>query len=158
MLHVKVICIGKLKESYLRQAQEEYQKRLGAYCRLEILELPEYRLPQDPSAAEIDRGLSEEGKRILQKASGMLIPLCIEGKELSSPELAQELAQRSLAGESCISFIIGGSFGLAEEVKRQASLRLSMSPMTFPHQLARIMLLEQLYRAFSINANAKYHK
>ena len=158
MLHVKVICIGKLKESYLREAQEEYQKRLGAYCRLEILELPEYRLPPDPSGAEIDRGLSEEGKRILQKAGGMLIPLCIEGKELSSPELAQEIAQRSLTGESCISFIIGGSFGLAEDVKRQASLRLSMSPMTFPHQLARIMLLEQLYRAFSINANTKYHK
>lgn len=158
MLNVKVICIGKLKEEYLRQAQSEYQKRLGAFCRLEICELPEYRLPADPSPAEIERGLVEEGKAILQKAKGTLIALCIEGKELSSPALADRLAQIAVSGESAVSFIIGGSFGLSDEVKASASLRLSMSPMTFPHQLARILLLEQIYRGFSIVANTKYHK
>ena len=158
MLTVKLICIGKLKESYLRDAQAEYQKRLGAFCKIEVIELNEYRLPDNPSDAQIEKGLTEEGKAILTKASGTLIPMCIEGKMLSSTQLADRIAKIALEGESTLSFIIGGSFGLADEVKSRGSLKLSMSPMTFPHQLARVMLLEQIYRAFQINAGGKYHK
>lgn len=158
MLTVKLICIGKLKESYLRDAQAEYQKRLGAFCKIEVIELAEYRLPDNPSDAQIEKGLTEEGKAILAKASGTLIPMCIEGKMLSSTQLADRIAKIALEGESTLSFIIGGSFGLSDEVKSRGSLKLSMSPMTFPHQLARVMLLEQIYRAFQINAGGKYHK
>ena len=158
MLTVKLICIGKLKESYLRDAQAEYQKRLGAFCKIEVTELAEYRLPDNPSDAQIEKGLTEEGKAILAKASGTLIPMCIEGKMLSSTQLADRIAKIALEGESTLSFIIGGSFGLSDEVKSRGSLKLSMSPMTFPHQLARVMLLEQIYRAFQINAGGKYHK
>lgn len=158
MLTVKLICIGKLKESYLRDAQAEYQKRLGAFCKIEVTELAEYRLPDNPSDAQIEKGLTEEGKAILAKASGTLIPMCIEGKMLSSTQLADRISKLALEGESTLSFIIGGSFGLSDEVKSRGSLKLSMSPMTFPHQLARVMLLEQIYRAFQINAGGKYHK
>lgn len=158
MLTVQLICIGKLKEAYLREAQAEYVKRLGAFCKIDVLELPEYRLPDNPSPAQIEKGLAEEGKQILSKASGALIPMCIEGKELSSPALSQKIDRLALNGESAISFIIGGSFGLSDEVKSRGTLRLSMSPMTFPHQLARIMLLEQIYRAFQISSGGKYHK
>lgn len=158
MLTVKLICIGKLKESYLRDAQAEYQKRLGAFCKIEVTELAEYRLPDNPSDAQIEKGLTEEGKAILAKVSGTLIPMCIEGKMLSSTQLADRIAKIALEGESTLSFIIGGSFGLSDEVKSRGSLKLSMSPMTFPHQLARVMLLEQIYRAFQINAGGKYHK
>ena len=158
MLTVKLICIGKLKESYLRDAQAEYQKRLGAFCKIEVIELAEYRLPDNPSDAQIEKGLTEEGKVILAKASGTLIPMCIEGKMLSSTQLADRISKLALEGESTLSFIIGGSFGLSDEVKSRGSLKLSMSPMTFPHQLARVMLLEQIYRAFQINAGGKYHK
>ncbi len=158
MLTVKLICIGKLKESYLRDAQAEYQKRLGAFCKIEVIELSEYRLPDNPSDAQIEKGLTEEGKAILAKASGTLIPMCIEGKMLSSTQLADRIAKIALEGESTLSFIIGGSFGLSDEVKSRGSLKLSMSPMTFPHQLARVMLLEQIYRAFQINVGGKYHK
>ena len=159
MLTVNLICIGKLKERYWREACAEYQKRLGAFCRLNVLELSEYRLPADPSDSQIARCIEEEGKAILNRLpGGRAAALCIEGKELSSPELAGLLEQTALHGESAVSFIIGGSYGLSEPVKRRAELRLSMSPMTFPHQLARVMLLEQIYRAFQINANGKYHK
>ena len=158
MLTVNIICIGKLKESYLRDACAEYVKRLGAFCRLNLVELPEHRLPAEPSAAEIARGLAAEGEAILQKCRGFVAALCIEGRECSSPQLAAKLAALALDGVSEVSFLIGGSFGLSEEVKRRADWRLSMSPMTFPHQLARVMLLEQVYRACSINAGGKYHK
>lgn len=158
MLTVNIICIGKLKEGYLRDASAEYVKRLGAFCRLNIVELPEYRLPSEPSAAEIAKGLAVEGEAIRQRCHGFVTALCIEGKECSSPELAAKLDRLTLDGVSEVSFVIGGSFGLAEEVKRRADWRLSMSPMTFPHQLARVMLLEQIYRACSISAGGKYHK
>ncbi len=158
MITIHIVCIGKLKEDYLRAACAEYQKRLSAFCRLEIFELPEYRLPSDPSPAQIEQGLDAEGKAILQKCGGMMIPLCIEGKELSSPELAEKISSVAVGGESEIDFIIGGSFGLSGEVKSKAGLRLSMSPMTFPHQLARVMLLEQIYRSFQIISGGKYHK
>ena len=158
MLTVRIICIGRLKESYLREAQAEYVKRLGAFCKIEICELPEYRLPDNPSASQIEKGLIEEGQKILEKASGALIPMCIEGNPLSSPALSEKIEQLALSAESIISFIIGGSFGLSSEVKSRGTLRLSMSPMTFPHQLARVMLLEQIYRAFQISSGGKYHK
>lgn len=158
MLTIHLICIGKLKEEYLRQAQSEYQKRLSGFCRLNLIELNEYRLPDSPSEAEIARALENEGVEILRRSRGILVALCIEGKTLSSPQLAQQIAGAMLDGTSEITFVIGSSYGLSDEVKRKAQYRLSMSPMTFPHQLARIMLLEQLYRALSINNNGKYHK
>ncbi len=157
MLRIQVIAIGKVKEAWMRQGIAEYQKRLGAYCRLELIELEEYRLPDRPSPAEIDRGLEEEGRRILGKVSGLLCPLCIEGEMLTSPQLAQLLAEA--AGETgCISFVIGGSYGLSPQVKAAAARKISFSRLTFPHQLARVLLFEQLYRACSINAGSKYHK
>ncbi len=161
MLTVNVICIGKLKEKYLRLACEEYQKRLSGFCKLNILELPEYKLPAEPSQSQIDKGIFEEGKSILEKLRpgvSYQIPLCIEGKLLSSEQLAKRLSEIALNGKSEVNFIIGGSFGLSPEVKQKADLKLSMSPMTFPHQLARVMILEQIYRAFQINQNGKYHK
>ena len=158
MITVRVICVGKLKEAYLRAACEEYVKRLGAFCRIEVMELSEHRLPENPSPAQIVQGLDAEGQAILQRCTGVLSALCIEGKALSSPELAEWMTRQALSGRSELDFVIGSSWGLREEVKGRASLRLSMSPMTFPHQLARVMLLEQIYRAFQINSGGKYHK
>jgi 23S rRNA (pseudouridine1915-N3)-methyltransferase len=158
MLTVNIICIGKLKEAYLRDAQAEYLKRLGAFCKLNIIELNESKLPNDPSDALIQKGMEIEAQAILSKLKGYIIPLCIEGKILSSEELASKMSDVSLNGTSDISFVIGGSFGLSDEVKQKADFKLSMSKMTFPHQLARVMLLEQVYRGFQINANGKYHK
>lgn len=158
MLTVNLICVGKLKEDYLRSAVSEYQKRLSAYCKLNIAELSEYKLSKEPSSAEIAKCIAEEGKAISSKIAGYLVPMCIEGKQLSSEELAKKLSDLSVSGTSEISFVIGGSYGIADEVKGKADFKLSMSKMTFPHQAARVMLLEQLYRAFSINSNGKYHK
>ena len=155
MLTIRIICIGRLKESYLREAQAEYVKRLGAFCKIEICELPEYRLPDNPSASQIEKGLIEEGQKILEKASGALIPMCIEGKPLSSVEFAKTLERAQAAR---LAFVIGGSNGLDEAFKREASLRVSFSAMTFPHHLFRVMLLEQIYRAAMITSGRKYHK
>ena len=139
MIKIQIIAIGKVKEDWMRQGIAEYQKRLGAYCRFEIIEL------------------EEEGNRILKKAAGLIFPLCIEGEMLSSPQLAQ-LISSSAQKSGCLSFIIGGSFGLSPRVKAAAARKISFSRLTFPHQLARVLLCEQLYRACSINAGAKYHK
>lgn len=158
MLSIQIVCVGKLKEKYWQAACDEYGKRLGAFCRFSITELPEERLPDSPSDAQIRTALQEEAKRILAAAGGSIISLCIEGKLLSSPQLAAELERQALYGVSAISFVIGSSYGLAPEVKEKSFLRLSMSSMTFPHQLARVMLCEQVYRAFQINAQGKYHK
>lgn len=160
MLNVAVLCIGKLKERYLAEACAEYQKRLAAFCKLEIIELPECKLPDNPSEKQIAAGLLKEGELILGKIprEAFAIPLCIEGKMLASPQLADKLREIPLSGRSQLAFIIGGSFGLSEAVKARGDLKLSMSPMTFPHQLARVMLLEQVYRGFSIVSHAKYHK
>ena len=160
MLKVDILAVGKLKEDYLRKACAEYEKRLSAFCKLSIIELPESRMPQEPSQAQITACIENEGQSILNKipSQSYVIALCIEGKELSSPQLAKELLDASVRGYSHISFIIGGSWGLSPAVKQRADLRLSMSPMTFPHQLARVMVLEQIYRGFSINANSRYHK
>lgn len=160
MLKIDVIAIGKLKEDYLRKACDEYIKRLGAFCRISVIELPESRMPQNPSQAEIEDCIEKEGEFILSKIppQSHVIAMCIEGELLSSPQLAQKIDRAASAGASHISFIIGGSWGLSPRVKKAAALRLSMSPMTFPHQLARVMVLEQLYRAMSINNHTKYHK
>ena len=160
MLRVTVLCVGKLKEAFWRQASAEYEKRMGSFCRLSVIEIEEERLPDSPSQAQIDQGLQNEGRRLLAKVpdGAAVITLCIEGKMLTSPQLAERIEELALRGHSDIVLIIGSSHGLAPAVKEASSLRLSMSGMTFPHQLARVMLLEQLYRAFQINAGGKYHK
>ena len=136
MLTVNCICVGKLKERYWTQACEEYQKRLGAFCKFRIMEVAEYKLPEQPSET----------------------PLCIEGKQIDSPALAQHLGTLALNGVSAVSFVIGSSHGLCDKVKQSGTLQLSMSRMTFPHQLARVMLCEQIYRAFQIQNHGRYHK
>ena len=159
MLTVRILCVGKCKEKYWREACAEYGKRLSAFCRFEVLEVDEERLPERPSKAQIESGLEQEGKRLLQKAgSAPIVALCIEGKELSSPQLAQYVERAAVNGASSLAFVIGGSYGLAERLKGESWVKLSMSPMTFPHHLARVMLLEQLYRAFKIREGSSYHK
>ena len=159
MLTVRILCVGKCKEKYWREACAEYGKRLSAFCRFEVLEVDEERLPERPSKAQIESGLEQEGKRLLQKAgSTPIVALCIEGKELSSPQLAQYVERAAVNGASSLAFVIGGSYGLAERLKGESWVKLSMSPMTFPHHLARVMLLEQIYRAFKIREGSSYHK
>lgn len=158
MLNVKLITVGKLKEKYLKDACEEYLKRLKRFCSINIVETNEYRLPDDPSQKEIQKALDAEGEIIIKNITGYVIPMCIEGRQLSSKGLAEKIEQIPLTGKSGVSFIIGSSFGLSEKVKEKADFKLSMSEMTFPHQLARVMLLEQIYRAFQINEGGKYHK
>jgi 23S rRNA (pseudouridine1915-N3)-methyltransferase len=160
MLSVTIACVGKLKEAYWRDACAEYVKRLGAFCRIQIVEVAEERLPDTPSAAQIEAAIDAEGQRLLAKipASASVIALCIEGKQLSSEALSKQMTDWAVDGVSHVVFVIGGSFGLSEAVKREAALRLSFSPMTFPHQLARILALEQIYRAFHIASGGKYHK
>ena len=160
MQTINIICIGKLKEQYLRDAQKEYAKRLTAFCKLNIIELDEYALPESPSEAQIKQGLEKEGKAILNKIEkdAYVFALCIEGRQKDSPAFAGEIKRLAVEGNSNLTFIIGGSFGLSDEVKNRADQRFSMSDLTFPHQLARIMLIEQIYRAYQINLNGKYHK
>ena len=157
-MNIKLIVIGKLKEDYLRNACAEYIKRLGRYCTFELHELDECRLSDNPSDKEIAAALKKEGEQIKRYASGYIVPMCIEGKQLSSPELAEKIASAGVSGNSTVTFIIGSSFGIDPEIKAMGSLKLSMSKMTFPHQLARVMLLEQIYRSFQINTGGKYHK
>ncbi len=156
MLEVRLICVGKLKEAYWRDAAAEYEKRLRPFCRFEIAELPEIRLPQEPSAAEIAAALEKEGDAIRGKLVGTAYPLCIEGREISSEELAKRLAG-AMDSPGAVTFVIGSSHGLSPKVKTIGE-KISMSPMTFPHQLARVMLCEQIYRGFQILSGTKYHK
>ena len=160
MLSIQIVCVGKLKETYWRAACEEYAKRLSVFCRFQVIEVDEQRLPERPSSAQIAAALETEGTRILDKIPGgsCIIPLCIEGKGQTSEQLAQFLEHVAVMGGSSISFVIGSSWGLSPAVKQAGRLRLSMSAMTFPHQLARVMLCEQIYRAFQINSGGKYHK
>ena len=159
MLSVNIICVGKLKESYLREATEEYAKRLKTLCKLSVIELPEERVGDDPSDAEISRTVNAESERIMAKLGkgDYVIALCVEGKNISSEELSARLGDISMRS-STVDLIIGGSWGLSDAVKQRADFRLSMGKMTFPHQLFRVMLLEQLYRAFQISRGTKYHK
>lgn len=160
MLSITIIAIGKLKEGYLRDASAEYQKRLSSLCKLNIIELPSEKLSDNPSQKEIESALAAEGKRIMEKIpkGSKIYTMCIEGKQRTSEELSREIAKAPLEGSSSIVFIIGGSFGLSDEVKALSKDKLSMSKMTFPHQLARIMLLEQIYRGMQIELGTKYHK
>ena len=160
MQKITVLCVGKLKERFYQEAAAEYVKRLGRHCKLDVVELPESRLPEDPSPGEIQRALAAEAAAIREKLprGGAVIALCIERKPCSSVELSRRMQELAVSGKSQLTFLIGGSVGLAEDLKRQADWRLSMSPMTFPHHLARIMLLEQIYRACQIAAGTKYHK
>ena len=160
MINLTVIAVGSLKERFWRDACAEYQKRLSAFCRIELIEIAEERAPQDPSEAQKAQVIEAEGRRIVAKipASAAVIALCIEGAEMTSPQLAAKLESLAVNGVGRAALVIGGSFGLWDEVKRRAVLRLSFSPMTFPHQLARVMLLEQLYRAAQIRTGGKYHK
>ncbi len=160
MLNVTVLCVGKLKENYWRDACAEYVKRLGAFCRIQVAEVAEERLPENPSAAQIATVVEAEGRRLEEKLprDGLVIALCIEGKELDSPALAACMQKAAVEGKSHVTLLIGGSYGLSPAIKSRAQLRLSMSPMTFPHQLARVMVLEQIYRAFQIAGGGKYHK
>ncbi len=159
MVNLTVICIGKLKEQYLRDASKEYEKRLTPY-KISIIELAEEKIGNNPSPKEITNVIEAEGKRIIEKIpkGAAVYTMCIEGKQRSSEELARELSDLALTGINTAAFIIGGSYGLSEEVKKLSQARISMSKMTFPHQLARIMLLEQLYRATQISAGTRYHK
>lgn len=160
MQRVTVLCVGKLKEKFYLEAAAEYVKRLQRFCKLELVELPESRLPESPSPAEVQRALAAEAVAIRERLpkGGAVIALCIEGKPCSSVELSRRMEELAVAGKTQLTFLIGGSVGLDERLKRQADWRLSMSPMTFPHHLARIMLLEQIYRAYQISAGTKYHK
>ncbi len=160
MLTVTIACVGKLKEAYWRDACAEYAKRLSAFCRLQIAEVSEERLPDNPSAAQIAAALQAEGERLLSRVpvGAPIVALCIEGKGYTSEALSEQLSQWTVDGISHVVFVIGGSWGLSPQVKQQARVRLSMSGMTFPHQLARVMLLEQIYRALQISNGGKYHK
>ena len=160
MLSIKTICVGKLKETFYIDAVSEYQKRLSGYCRLEIEEIPECRLPSNPSEAEIEAALTKEanGIKLRIPQGALVVALCIEGKELESLQLAKFIQLCAVQGKNRICFIIGGSIGLHDSIKEQADIRLSMSKMTFPHHLARVMLLEQIYRSFKIAEGSKYHK
>lgn len=160
MLTVNIITVGKLKEKYLCDAIKEYSKRLSVMCKLNIVELSEQRLSDNPSEKEINSALSSEGKQILNlcEKNSYTFAMCIEGKQMKSTALATRLSDIAVSGKSTVNFIIGSSFGLSPEVKDKSDFLLSMSEMTFPHQLARVMLLEQIYRAFSIQNNSKYHK
>ncbi len=160
MFEITLIAMGKLKEKFYLSAAAEYEKRMKGYCQFRILELPEVRLPEDPSPAEIAVGLEKEADMILAKIpkSAWFCVLTPEGKMLSSEALADKLKEVKLSGKSSACFLIGSSFGMAQRIKEKADFKLSMSPMTFPHHLARVMVLEQLYRAEAIQAGSKYHK
>lgn len=160
MQRVTVLCVGKLKEKFYIDASAEYQKRLQRHCKLDIIELPEQRLPENPAPADIRRALHLEGEAIREKLprGGAVIALCIEGKPCSSEELSRRMLDYGLQGKTQLTFLIGGSVGLDEDIKKAADWRLSMSPMTFPHHMARVMLLEQIYRAYQIADGTKYHK
>ena len=160
MLNVKIYVTGTLKEQYYKDAIAEYKKRLNAYCKLDIIEYKEYKLPDDPSQKLIDQALLEEGKKILSDISprAYKIAMCVEGKQLSSEELAKKIEEITVSGYSEIVLIIGSSFGMTDAVKQRANFRLSVSKLTFPHQLLRVILYEAAYRAMSIINGTKYHK
>lgn len=161
MIKVNIICIGKIKEKYFTDAINEYSKRLSLFCKFSIVELAEEKIRNNnPNQSQIDEVTEAEGKKIMQKIgqSDYVVAMCIEGKMLSSEELSKTIDNLSVNGKSTVDFIIGGSYGLSNSVKSRADFKLSMSKMTFPHQMARMILSEQIYRAFEISSNGKYHK
>lgn len=161
MQNIDLICIGKMNAKYFAEGVEEYRKRLSAFAAFRIIELPEERIEEkNASEAVVRRALEKEAKAIFAnvRRGAALVALCIEGKQISSEELAQFLAERAGSGAGDIAFVIGSSHGLADEVKKAAVLRFSMGRITMPHQLARLVLTEQIYRACTINSGMKYHK
>lgn len=159
-MNINFISMGKLKESYYREACAEYLKRLGAFASAKVFEPAPVDFPQNPNRTQIDKALEQEAARIREniRPASFTVAMCIEGKTLSSEQLAQKLEDIANRGISTVNFVIGSSFGLSEELKASADFKMSMSPMTFPHSLARVMLYEQVYRAYSIMNNSKYHK
>lgn len=159
-MKITIIAVGKLKEKYLHMAVDEYSKRLSRYCKLEIIELADEKTSEKMSIAQEDNIKNKEGQRILKniKDDAYVIALAIEGKQYSSEEMAEKIQDLSLLGKSHITFIIGGSIGLSKELLKRADEQLSFSKMTFPHQLMRVVLLEQLYRCFKIMKGEPYHK
>lgn len=160
MLSIKIICVGKLREQFYIDAFAEYSKRLSGYCKFECVELNETKLREAPSDKEIAAALDKEAAEI-EKAIGRdayVIAMCVGAKQLKSEELADKLSSLAVSGRGKICFVIGGSFGMSESIKRRADMRLGMSEMTFPHHLARVMLAEQIYRSFKINEGSRYHK
>lgn len=160
MINIKLICVGKLREKFYLGAFDEYTKRLGAYCKFECIELQEFRLPDNPSDSEIANALQKEASDILKQVptDAYLVAMCVEGKLIPSEGIAAIIKERELSGKPKLCFVIGGSYGMHSSVKSRADFKLSMSPMTFPHHLARVMLAEQIYRGFKINEGSKYHK
>ena len=160
MFDITLIVMGKLKEKFYISAAAEYEKRMKAYASFKIVELPEFRLPENPSPAEIQNGREREAEQILTKIpkNAWFCVLTPEGKIISSEELADKMKEVKNSGKGSACFLIGSSFGIAQRIKDRADFKLSMSPMTFPHHLARVMVLEQLYRAEAIQAGSKYHK
>lgn len=160
MLHIRLLCVGKLKEKFYIEASKEYLNRLSGYCKIEVEEIPETRVTEKPSEAEISAALKAEAEAVTGRLlkSAAVIALCIEGAQTDSAGLAAQMEKYASDGTSKLCFVIGGSYGLHTSIKEKASLMLSMSRMTFPHHLARIMLLEQIYRSFKISEGGKYHK
>lgn len=160
MLNIRIVCVGKLREQFYIEAFNEYSKRLSAYCKFECVELNETKLGSSPSDKEIAAALDKEAADI-ERALGKdayVIAMCVEGKQLKSEDFAQKLNSLAVSGRGKICFVIGGSFGISPKIKQRADMRLGMSAMTFPHHLARVMLAEQVYRAFKIIEGSKYHK
>lgn len=160
MQKITIISVGRLKESFFKHAEEEYTKRLKGFCNIKIAEVPQEVLPAHPSEGQINAALETESESIISKIpkGAEVIPLCIEGKQYSSQKLADLIDDNANFGSGNMVFIIGGSYGLADSVKRLGKIKLSMSEMTFPHRLARIMLLEQIYRSYKILSGGEYHK
>ena len=159
-MNINIVCVGKIKEKYLKLGIDEFKKRLSKYCKLDIIELDDEKAPENLSDKEITIIKDKEGKKILSKvkANSYVIALAIDGKNISSEELADTMSKLAVRGNSNITFIIGGSLGLSDEVLSRADYKLSFSKMTFPHQLMRLILLEQVYRAYRINNGEPYHK
>lgn len=159
-MKIRIICVGKIKENFYKDAILEYSKRLSRYCILEVVEVEDEKTPDKAGANECFLIKKKEGQRILShiRDNDYIVTLEIEGKKVTSPGLAKKLEEITILGNSTIDFIIGGSLGLSDEVKNKADFKLSFSDMTFPHQLMRVILLEQIYRAFKINSNEPYHK
>lgn len=160
MINVQLIVLGRLKEKYMKDFSAEYEKRLSAFCKLSVVELEPIKLSDTPFESEIANALNKEALMIKSKIpkNSYIFSMCIEGKQMTSENFSQRLEEIALSGKNNITFIIGSSYGLSDEIKAMSDFKFSMSPMTFPHKLARIMLTEQLYRAFSISHNGKYHK
>ncbi len=160
MLSVTFICVGKMRERFYTDAFAEYAKRLGAYCRFTCVEPAEVKLPEKPSQAEMQAALAKEAVDIVKyiPQDAYVVAMCVEGRQMPSEGMARLIQERENSGKPKLCFLIGGSYGLADSVKNRADLKLSMSEMTFPHHLARVMLAEQLYRGFKIREGSRYHK